>query len=197
MRASHITVWKMRIIHKTSWPNECCIRNENYVEDDNRQGELVEKNTHHKIHESIENKVTDWNIPIRPCTQVWKLVNKITPLIKNHISKTLGNGKKVLIWEDRIMGKETLNLLPGHEDIQKWMNDRGLKTLYSISKWEDWNWQEWHTIGIPPNLKGQWDSLRQHLKGVAPTSIEEEDTFAWDPSGGYYTVNTGYIALQE
>lgn len=58
------------------------------------------------------------NIPIRPCTQVWKLVKKMIPSINKHISKIPSNRKNVLIWEDRIMGKEPLNLLSGHEDIQ-------------------------------------------------------------------------------
>jgi len=77
------------------------------------------------------------------------------------------------------------------------MKERGLKTLHSISKWEQRNWQEWHTTRFSPNLKGQWDNLRKNLKGAAPTSIEEEDAIAWDPSGGCYTVKTGYKALQD
>lgn len=95
------------------------------------------------------------------------------------------------------MGKEPLKLQTRLEDIQIQMNERGLNTLHSISKWEKRNWQEWNTIRIPPNLKGQWDNLRKHLKGTTPTSIQEEDTFAWDPSEGCYTVKTGYKALQD
>jgi len=63
-------------------------------------------------------------------------VKKITPLIRNHIFKILGNGKTVSIWEEKIMGKDPLNLQPGLEDIQIWMNERDLKTLHSISRWE-------------------------------------------------------------
>ena len=55
-------------------------------------------------------KLLTENIPIRSCTRVWKLVKKITPLIRNHISKSSGNGKTISIWEGRIMGKEPLNL---------------------------------------------------------------------------------------
>lgn len=134
------------------------------------------------------------NIPIRPCRQVWKLVKKIISTINKYIPR---NYKKFMIWDEKIMGKEPLNLLMGHEDIQNWMKSRGFTTLYSISSWENRNWQEWYIPSIPQNLKGQWDSLPHHLKGVAPTSMEEEDTFVWDPSGGSYTVKIGYTTLQE
>ena len=137
------------------------------------------------------------SVPIRPCTQVLKLVKKMIPTISKNISKIPGNGKNIKLWEDRIMGKEPLNLLSCHEDIQNWMKDRGITSLHSISRGENRNWQERYIPGIPSNLKSQRDSLLHHLKGATPTSIEEEDTFAWDPSGGCYTVNTGYTSLQE
>jgi len=57
----------------------------------------------------IKTKLLTDIIPMRPCTQVWKLVKKIIPSIKNHISKTPRNRKSMSIWDDRIMGKEPLN----------------------------------------------------------------------------------------
>jgi len=36
-------------------------------------------------------------IPDRPCTQIWKLVKRIIPLIKDKISKNPGNGKTISI----------------------------------------------------------------------------------------------------
>lgn len=71
-----------------------------------------------KYMNQLRTKLLIENIPIRPCTQVWKLVKKITPLIINHISKIPGNGKTISIWEDRIMGKEPLKLQTRLEDIQ-------------------------------------------------------------------------------
>lgn len=94
------------------------------------------------------------------------------------------------------MGKEPLNLLTSHEDIKNWMQDRGITTLHSISRWENRTWQDWYIPSIPPNLKSQWDNLVHHLKGSSPTSMEEEDTIVWDPCGGSYIVKTRYTALQ-
>lgn len=93
-------------------------------------------------------------IPMRPCTQVSKVVKKIIPSIKNHISKTLRNGKSVAIWDDKIMGKEPLNLQRDLPGIQKWMAVRGLNTLHSISAWDQQIWHEWQIPTTPINLKG-------------------------------------------
>ena len=45
----------------------------------------------------------------RPCTPAWRLIKKVIPQIKNHISKSTGNGKDINIWTDRIMGSEPRN----------------------------------------------------------------------------------------
>lgn len=41
------------------------------------------------LHSNVLTKV----IVERPCTPVWKLIKKVLPQIKNHISKLSGNGK--------------------------------------------------------------------------------------------------------
>lgn len=95
------------------------------------------------------------------------------------------------------MGKEPLNLQLDLQGIQIWMTERGLNTLHSISTWDQQTWHEWQVTTIPLNLKGQWEKLKHHLKGVEPISIEEEDDFFWDPSGEGYIVKTRYKALQD
>lgn len=132
-------------------------------------------------------KLLTYIIHVRPCTQVWKLVKKIIPSIRNHISKTPGNGKSVAIWDDRIMGKEPLNLQQDLLVIQKWMAERGFNTLHSVSAWDQQPWHEWKIPTIPLNLKGHWEKLKHDLKGAVPINIEEEDNYVWDPNGGRYT----------
>lgn len=53
-----------------------------------------------------KSRINLWNenVPIRLCTQVWKLVKKTISLFRKYISKIPGNGKSISIWEDRIMG---------------------------------------------------------------------------------------------
>lgn len=77
------------------------------------------------------------------------------------------------------------------------MRGKGVNTLHSISLWNQREWQDWQILTIPTNLEVQWNKLRQLLKGAAPINYDEEDDFLWDPSGGKYTVKTGYKILQE
>lgn len=128
-------------------------------------------------------RLLNGNILSRQCTQAWKLVKKTIPLMSNYISKIPGNGKTISIWEDRIMGKESLKTHPKIEGIQKWMIGKGLNTLHSISLWNQREWQDWKILTISPNLEVQWIKLRQLLKGAAPINYDEEDDFLWDPSG--------------
>jgi len=79
-------------------------------------------------------------IPNMPCTQIWKLVKKIIPLIREQISKNPGNGKTISLWEDRIMGKNPLNMKQNLRGLQCWMEEKRINTLYSISEWDRDNW---------------------------------------------------------
>ena len=145
--------------------------------------------------DSSRKSLLNGNIPSRQCIQVWKLVKKTIPLMRNHISKIPGNGKTISISEDRIMGKEPLKTHSEIEGIQKWMRGKGLNTLHSISLWNQRDWQEWKALTISANPKVQWSKLRQLLKGAAPINYEEEDDFLWDSSGGKYTIKTRYKIL--
>jgi len=87
-------------------------------------------------------RLLNGNIPIRQCTQAWKLVKKTIPLMSRYISKILSNGKTISIWEDKIMGKEPLQNHLEIEDIQEWMKGKGFNTLHSISLWNQKEWQD-------------------------------------------------------
>jgi len=100
------------------------------------------------------------NIPIRPCTRVWKLVKRTVPLMSRYISIIPSNGKTTLIWKDRIMGKEPLQTHPETKDIQEWMKDKGFSTLHSISLWDQKEWQDWKSLTILIDLEGQWSKIR-------------------------------------
>jgi len=53
-------------------------------------------------------------IPNRPCTQIWRLIKKSIPHIKDHLSKNPGNGENTSIRNDRIMGAAPLK---GHHNL--------------------------------------------------------------------------------
>ncbi len=73
------------------------------------------------------------------------------------------------------MGKEPLNTHPEIEGIQGWMKGKGINTLFSISLWNQKDWQDWKLSTLPANLEGQWRKIRQLLKGAAPINYDEED----------------------
>jgi len=150
-----------------------------------------------KYMDGTRKRLLNGNIPIRQCTQIWKLVKKTIPLMSRYISKILGNGKTISIWEDRIMGKEPLQTHPEIEDIQEWMKDKGFNTLHSISLWNQKEWQDWKRLAISTDLEGKWSKIRQLLKGLMPIHFDEEDAYFWDLSGGHYTVRSRYKILQE
>jgi len=71
----------------------------------------------------------------RSCTPVWKLIKKVLPQFRAHISKVPGNGKDINIWSDRIMGAKPRNLLQDFRPLQIWMEAKNLTSLFDISIW--------------------------------------------------------------
>ena len=74
----------------------------------NGKGHWWEKVLTMKYLNGHRTKILTNTIPDRPCTQIWKLVKRIIPLIRDQISTNPGNAKTISIWEDRIMGKDPL-----------------------------------------------------------------------------------------
>eukprot|EP00253_Pinus_taeda_P032878 PITA_32878 len=123
----------------------------------------------------INSNILSETITDRQCTPVWKLIKKTLPLFKPSISKVLGNGRHISIWEDRIMGTEAREMSPKYRPLQQWMR--------SLS---------------PPNgISNLWDDLKLSFIGSAPTNRLLDDKFVWDTTGGSYTVKEGYKALQN
>ena len=144
----------------------------------------------------ITKLITD-TIPDSPCTQIWKLVKRIIPLIRDQISKNPGNGKTISIWEDTIMGKNPLNQQQNLRGLQRWMEEQRFNTLYSILNWDQNNWVRCKKLATPPRLKSKWKILKFHLAGVAPINKEKHYDSFWDQNGGDYTVKSGYNLLQK
>ncbi len=136
------------------------------------------------------------HFPIMPCTQVWNLVKKYLPLIKENSSKLLGNRKCIKIWEDGIMGNPPLANQINIQNLRGWMSTNGIFNLNDISLWKNGNWAEWRTPNLPRNLKSQSNSVINLLKRVSPLSLDSQDSFIWDPNGGEYSVKSGYLTIQ-
>eukprot|EP00253_Pinus_taeda_P020455 PITA_20455 len=107
-------------------------------------------------------------IPYRSCTQIWKLIKRTIPHIKDQILKNPGNGKNTSIWNNRIM--ETAPLKRNHNlrDLQDWLEEKGISSLFSISEWDQNRWTAWKKPPLPNRLSAQSKELKALLYGSAP-----------------------------
>eukprot|EP00253_Pinus_taeda_P016655 PITA_16655 len=133
----------------------------------------------------------------RPCTPVWKLIKKVLPQFRNHVSKVPGNGNEINIWSDRIMGAKPRNLIQNLRPLQTWMEAKNLNFLYDISLWDHNSWNDWKGLSPPNDLRDLWIELKISLSGSAPTNKMADDRYVWDPSGGKFTVKEGHKLLQD
>ena len=68
-------------------------------------------------------------------SSLWKLCKASFSLIQTHSYWILGNGKKIKVWESRILGQPPLSSLLGMNDLVEWTSSEGLHSLYDLSLW--------------------------------------------------------------
>ena len=68
-------------------------------------------------------------------SRVFKLCPTALKLFSHKLYWILGNGKKIKIWEDSILGDYPLNQMAELENIRAWLQARNLETLWDISNW--------------------------------------------------------------
>eukprot|EP00253_Pinus_taeda_P018975 PITA_18975 len=95
-------------------------------------------------------------------TMIQKLCDRALDLIKQHLHWIPGNGKRIKIWEDNIMGN-----VPIVEDcslslLKDWMDSAGVKTMWDLSQWENNSWIVWETswTGKASTIKTQPGGIR-------------------------------------
>ena len=122
---------------------------------------------------------------------------------KEHFTNLLywipGNGKKINLWEDSILGDQPLGQLSEIRNIKGWLQLRNKETLWDISSWEeegDQNWKDWSLGNVPMDLKNEADLLTQLLQGKSPMTESSKDMRGWGQLSGCYTVAEGYRSMQ-
>lgn len=88
--------------------------------------------------------------------------------------------------------------LKGHHnlnDLHDWMKEKGISSLFSISEWNQDRWAAWKRPALPSCLADQWEELKALLYGSPPINKQNKDTYIWDPSGGDYSIKSGYNFL--
>jgi hypothetical protein len=126
---------------------------------------------------------------------VGKLLSASIPLIQKQLTWIPGNGRKILIKEDSIMGKQPLWTHMNLRPLIIWLDRQGKKCIADISSWnmETGDWIGWNLTNTPTNLQEAAKQLQNLLKGCAPIHINSKDKRGW--GNGNYTVKQGYAQL--
>ena len=59
-------------------------------------------------------------------TTMWKLCSQGWNFFKEQLYRIPGNGKRIRLWEDKIMGLQPLSLAPDIADLHNWLIQKGI-----------------------------------------------------------------------
>lgn len=117
-----------------------------------------------------------------------RFISKTSALIRNHSYWILGNGKHIHIWNDSILNRPPLAETKDMQDLQRWMSEAGINSLWELSTWNGNVWSSWKQLAVPDNLWPDLISLQMQLHGIAPTLATKHDARGWGTSRSGYSV---------
>jgi hypothetical protein len=133
-------------------------------------------------------------------SSIFSLCLKVLNHLKEKLTWILGNGKKIKIWEDSILGSIPLNQTKGIENIKTWLQNNNYRTIWDISEWgegEKSPWKKWTLGDYPDILEAEVKILLEALQGKPPCKANLKDKRGWGDSTRKYTTVVGYKAIQE
>jgi len=133
--------------------------------------------------------------PKKKGSPIFLLCQKAIPLIKSQLTWIPGNGSKINLWKDSILGGQPLSEFREIENIKNWLMQKNCRTLWDISTWknDDKNsWEGWDLGNYPEELKGEVSVLLDLLQGKAPLRAGVRDKRGWGNNTGVYTAAAGY-----
>jgi len=110
----------------------------------------------------------------------------------------LGNGKKIRILEDQILGDQPLHHIEGLENIKLWLHSNNKETLWDISTWTEdagRRWESWNLGEVPHRLQSEASLLLDKLQGKSPLSATAKDKRGWGSHTGSFSVAERYKSL--
>ena len=91
------------------------------------------------------------NIPIG--TTIWNLCRRGIDNIQQRLYGISDDGKKILLWDDNILGNPPLSSLISLNEIKLWLTNKGLLQLADICSWDSvGNWVGWYFLEILDHL---------------------------------------------
>ena len=131
---------------------------------------------------------------------IFSLCKRALPHFTSKLTWIPGNGAKIQIWEDSILGEQPLNGVKELENIKAWLNANNCSTLWDISSWENDDkeaWASWNLGDYPDELKEEASNLLELLQGKSLVSARSKDKRGWGLGSGKYTAAAGYTTILE
>ena len=97
---------------------------------------------------------------------IFSLCKRALPYFISKLMWIPGNGEKIRIWEDSILGDHPLNELNDLENIKAWLLAKNCSTLWDISSWNNndkESWEIWNLGYYPDELKEEASKLLEFL----------------------------------
>eukprot|EP00253_Pinus_taeda_P012315 PITA_12315 len=126
---------------------------------------------------------------------IFNLCNAAREQFSQHLYWIPGNGRKIKMWDDSIMGDQPMKQVSDLANIKEWLQARNLHTLWDISIWKeapDRTWDGWNLGEVPTTLQGEASLLLDILQGKSPSKANAKDKRGWGSFSGHYTVAEGY-----
>ena len=111
-----------------------------------------------------------------------------------------GNGAKIKMFEDSILGDPPLNELNDLENIKSWLLANNCTTLWDISNWNNddhESWANWFLGDYLEYLEDEASALLGLLQRKSPHSAKAKDKRGWGFGTGIYSAVAGYAAILE
>jgi exonuclease III len=108
---------------------------------------------------------------------IFNLCQRAMPLLKTNLTWIPGNGSKIWIWEDSILGDQPLSDLRETRNIKDWLLNKNCRTLWDISRWKNdakHSWEGWNLGRYPEELKEEATILLDFLQGKSPLSARKQ-----------------------
>eukprot|EP00253_Pinus_taeda_P010228 PITA_10228 len=126
---------------------------------------------------------------------IFILCNAAREQFNHYVYWIPGNGRKINLWDDSILGEQPLNHVEGLANIKGWLQSCNRHTLWDISKWKeapDRNWDGWNLGEVPILMQEEASLLLDLLQGKSPSKATAKDKRGWGSLSGSYSVSEGY-----
>ena len=130
---------------------------------------------------------------------LFALCSKAHSFFSKGITWTPGNGKRIRIWEDSILGSPPIANMEGLDGIRRFLTNLRISKLMDISKWHPERrhiWIGWDISDCPPNLEEEKALLLLCLNGKSSVSKHLKDVRGWGSNSGHYSVAEGYKSIK-